>query len=700
MRTKNLFFLLAFFISVIGSFAQQPTADSLLQESLLTPAPPDRIDLLTEYARDLYRKDAPAGLQLANEAIAIAENHKLKLLLAKAQIAKGMNLLSLGRYDTAIAVVESAVEAIRREGNEKELAGALNILGSLNSGIGSFENAEKRYKEALKLYEQLQEDSEIANTYGNLSRIYFYQNKLEEALELLLKALSIYEQQQDDSGIAFITGTIASVYQQQEDFENAIKYRTIALKKKEAINDAYGIALNLNNLGMLYNVTEDFDKAIANFEASLKIKRQIGDVESLPITYIGLAGALEKAGYIEKALEYSERALHLVDSTGNTSQKAAILTNCCSILSSLKRYQKAIDYCKGANEIAQQTNDLQVLMYSWEYLRDLYYQTGQYQASYEANEAFLEAKDSVFNADRNQQLAEMQSKYEADKKQQQNQHLLSLNESISERNRWYLIAATGLLLLLIVVSILYLQLQKTKRSLAGLNQTKDRFFGIIAHDLRGPIVSFQGLGRQLQSYSENAQIDKLNELGGRIYKSGSQLNTLLDNLLHWSMVQTDTLSYNPKAIQVADAIEEAVELLEQPFAYKQISPEFHLTEQLFVWADEQALQAILRNLLSNAIKFTPEAGEITITTASAINQVCIKIEDKGVGITSEQLDSLFQLNQTSQTGTKGEKGSGLGLLLCKELLDINNGRILIASSPGAGTEVSVYLPKTDEHGEH
>lgn len=237
------------------------------------------------------------------------------------------------------------------------------------------------------------------------------------------------------------------------------------------------------------------------------------------------------------------------------------------------------------------------------------------------------------------------------------------------------------------------ELQQTADRLANVNASKDRLFSVVAHDLRGPVGAIASLLGILDSQIRELGNRELNECFATLREAMQQLMRFLENLLQWSRLQLDQEQCHPVALDLATALEGASGPSALHAALKEITVERRVTRGTRVLADPHMLQTILHNLLSNAIKFTARNGYVTVTAAREHHEVHITVRDSGVGIEPEVLSRLFDIAQlSSRPGTSGEPGSGLGLLLCKELVERQGGHLWVESWPHTGTEVHFTLP--------
>ncbi len=230
-------------------------------------------------------------------------------------------------------------------------------------------------------------------------------------------------------------------------------------------------------------------------------------------------------------------------------------------------------------------------------------------------------------------------------------------------------------------------LKESERQLREINATKDKFFSIIAHDLRNPFNSIVGFSSLLVDEVKQKDFSNIEEYSGIILDSSQRAMDLLNNLMEWSSSQTGRIEFKPEDIDLGSLINEVIELLSDMASRKSIYISMSVPENIKICADKHMVASILRNLISNAIKFTNKEGSIVVTTKKSDNQLQVSVADNGVGMNNEVLDKLFRIETcvVSTTGTENEKGNGLGLLLCKEFVERHGGRIWAESEPGKGS---------------
>jgi PAS domain S-box-containing protein len=234
------------------------------------------------------------------------------------------------------------------------------------------------------------------------------------------------------------------------------------------------------------------------------------------------------------------------------------------------------------------------------------------------------------------------------------------------------------------------------KQLQKLNYTKDKFFSIIAHDLRNPFHSILGFTELLMRNYSDFDDAKKQEFVGLIYESSQHAHNLLENLLQWSRTQTDRIKYNPSKQSLSRIIDETVQVLNASLKKKGLIFSSEIQKDIFVYVDKNMIELVIRNLLSNAIKFTPSGGKISISAKDDGKFLVVSISDTGVGIDPEDLHRLFQFEEFhTTTGTAGEPGTGLGLIICQEFIKKHGGEITIKSELDKGSTFTFTLPKAE-----
>ncbi len=238
------------------------------------------------------------------------------------------------------------------------------------------------------------------------------------------------------------------------------------------------------------------------------------------------------------------------------------------------------------------------------------------------------------------------------------------------------------------------QLRRKNRELKEQNATKDIFFSILSHDLRSPFQGLIGLTELLHDDIDKMKKSDIQEFTKMIHDSAGNLLNLVENLLEWSFLDRNKKSFDPEDVNLKKLIDKNIQRFTSASGKKKISLINQVKDPVDVRIDPNMIDTVIRNLLSNAIKYTREGGNVRVDVEKRSSETCLRITDNGIGMNKKVLDHLFLIEKMkSMPGTNNEKGTGLGLLICKELVEKNGGKIEIQSAPDEGTAVTIRLPE-------
>lgn len=237
------------------------------------------------------------------------------------------------------------------------------------------------------------------------------------------------------------------------------------------------------------------------------------------------------------------------------------------------------------------------------------------------------------------------------------------------------------------------RLLEKEQLLQELNATKDRFLSIIGHDLKNPFNSIIGLSDLLQISVEDGDLYQISKFADLIHNSSKLVNELLTNLLAWAKSQTGTISFNPKETNLINLILDVMDLFRELASQKSIELKFEYDQQVLISIDRDMIRSVIRNLISNGIKFTQKGGTVKVRVIQGKEDLQLVVSDNGIGLSDRIKSSLFKIDDNQSTrGTMGESGTGLGLILCKEFIELHHGKIWAESVLGKGTDVYISIP--------
>ena len=532
-----------------------------------------------------------------------------------------------------------------------------------------------------------------------------FMGNLGRALEYLFKAADEAAGKEQFRNILAedIYAEISTCYTQNEDYENALYYGSKAINiLRRTNNRRQYLALMLLNTGYDYYLIGNYDSAMTYYNESEPILEKIGFDMGKAYIIGNRALIYWKQGNRDKAKEDLFQAIEMLKPIGDDYGMADYYNQLGNIYEEEGAEDEAFTYTLKGLKLAQnaglkeQARDASYLLYKLSQKRGNLEEAIQYQTQHYAY------KDSIQNLETTQRLGDMRTEYEVGLKQAEVDLLVE-----QQRNTRIIIITGGVLLagficLIIIVyssfkakKKLSIQLEAQNGELKDLNHTKDKFFSIISHDLRGPVNSLGGLITVCQMYLKDGNPKQITDLVDSMDDSVKGITRLLDTLLNWALQQRGHFPYVPEKLDLNVIVNGVIGMFEDTAAAKNIELVFDCDEPRYLHVDKNTTSTIFRNLISNAIKFTHLAGTVTISaTPDPKNKFwLIQVSDNGVGMSEDKIKNLFELNETLSTaGTVGESGLGLGLQLVYEFTQMNNGSIEVESELGKGTTFTVKLP--------
>ncbi|WP_422354157.1 tetratricopeptide repeat-containing sensor histidine kinase [Roseivirga pacifica] len=490
--------------------------------------------------------------------------------------------------------------------------------------------------------------------------------------------------------------------------------------------------------GHLYYAVDSMDLALPSYRKAISLAKASLDTGTLIPTYDGIANTFQELENYDSAKHYFLQGIDLSFASGDTMNLTNLEANYATLLYDLGEVKDAIRYQESVLTIEKIKGDSVDFIFSHANLGRYYYdldpeksqrhidtafslahnmelvdyqrelnfgfsEIAEYHGEYEKALKYYKAYDEIEKRQLNQDMMDRLKGWEITLDNQQKDAEITLLQEVNayetrqKRMLWFGVGSLSIVLCL--VAWLAMQLQKNKKQLSSqneelsaLNETKDKFFSIIAHDLRSPMIALQGVGQKLGYFIRKEKFEKLLEVGGKIDQSIDQLNHLLNNLLNWATSQNQSIPYHPEVLNAKVLVEENMELYKSLAEAKQVNFENGI-EDASIYADVNTAATVFRNVLSNALKFSPENGTISISSEHKGQNVLIKVIDQGQGMSPEQVAALFSRSSKSNVGTRGEKGFGLGLKLCQEFMDLNKGSLQVYSKLGEGTCVELSFPK-------
>lgn len=530
-----------------------------------------------------------------------------------------------------------------------------------------------------------------ASCYEVINACYFRLAAYEQAMEYAGKSLDIAKKIHDDKIMSNALNTYAAVSLSIGHYTQANKYidEAIALERKN--KETGSLAVRLGTKCEICLKMKDYDAALKAINEALSLDEKAGRNEKVAIRLSQKADVLAAKKQWQECVNVCLKALSVFEQTENVVSQAITLKQLGLAEMNLNHRDKAEQCFLQAAEICEKIGFKQVLQIVYYDLYELYKNVNDGKAlTYLEKSTAL--KDTLQSQDYEKLVSELEMKYNTEKKEYQ------LNELQWRNKRKNVILGVTIVivfsLLLFVVFYSRIKAKENKR-LRLINEEKSTFFTIISHDLKNPIAAQKQMVdiiyKNYNSFSEEEKLFCLTEF----QKSSTELAELLDSMMQWATLNVGRANYTPVRINLKTCVESCIRKVQSQANAKNITIENGIQEDVFAFEDLHYTEAVLRNLLTNALKFSFPGSKVEILMETTSKKYLISIVDHGVGISEEKLKELSVFNMKSVKGTGGEKGSGLGLMICKTMLEKGGNELHVKSKLNEGSTFTFSVKKSE-----
>ena len=558
----------------------------------------------------------------------------------------------------------------------------------------------------------LRDSTNISRDYNNIGNDYYDLGEYEDAFFYFSQSHRIATAARDTFRMLVADHNVGRVFKEMGQYETALQHLTASRKLSEHMKDIEGIAYTYDEIGDVLLRRQQYDSADKSLMMALNLARKNEIKELQPRIYGKLAMVAERHGGHERALAYYDTAYALNERTNDRHGMAEVALGRSMIYTNQSRYEEALANLEHSLTVAKELNARILEIKCYNQLATLWEMKADYKKSLMYYKQYKMMEDSLFSQELQGKLLRSQLRFETESRdsqiarlsQQGAQQSSEIRKQEFVRNILVVVMALSVILLISVyrsgrrrrqINTLLLQHQEEMETrseeLERLNQVKDKFFSIISHDLRSPINALSGLLDLLDKGAVSAS-----ELPKHIKELKARFNhtrTLLNNLLDWTLLQMDKLNVQAAKIDIYNIVEENIQLLSSLQA-KDIRLINEVPRNGIGFADSNTINLVIRNLITNAIKFTNDGGVVRIAAREKDADWLVTVKDNGIGMNNDALNMLFDKTSPYTTrGTANEKGTGLGLILCKEFVEKNGGRIWVESEEGLGSTFFFTLPK-------
>jgi signal transduction histidine kinase len=680
-----------------GTVSDHGAADQAIMDSSRVMSMIDRADSLNKVGK------IQKSISLLKQAKKTADSLDSAHLMQSVDIFQAQNYLSNSQPDSAAQILTTLLDA---QSNPDRKSRINNLLGDAYRYLGQYDKALEKQQRAQALIDS----AESPHMYGSISHsigsIYSKVGNYPSAFKYFLRTIEVAEATSDSLMLANGLNSLGLAYNNNSEYEKARGYFERAIEINRRLNDRVGLLRATNNLAMSQDNLQNYDQAIAGYEQALALHKEIRK-DTPPFRILYNMGQLHKRNNkLTKAEEHFRQSLQYCQQVGIPQGIVFNYGGLANVAELRKNFDKARNYYQNALDVAQKIRMVRLEREALQSLYDLEKRQDNYRDALTYHERLTTLSDSLDSIARQQQLDETETKLGLRRQEQINRLLQEKQRQQEARiatQNWLI--ALGVAIILIILVSLYLlyrsnaekrrinsELALQRNELQELNQVKDKMLAIIAHDLRSPMASMQGMLYLLQD--KNLSKSEIDDLIADLNVTISQNISMMDNLLAWAREQMTGLELNLTTVSPHKIIKEVFSNFELQARDKGIKLINEVSKELEIRADRNLLTLILRNLVSNSIKFSQSEDEIIVRTRQEESgKIVFEVADTGVGIPEDEKENIFSIKGESRMGTQDEKGTGLGLRLCKEFVEKQDGEISVESTEGEGTTFTFALPK-------
>lgn len=594
------------------------------------------------------------ALDNANKALLVQRELNNEYRVSNLLLNLSIIYMKLSSHDQSLAYAFELLSLHENTGNENRIASACNQIGLIFSRLDRLDDASAYHERVLSLNKDKIKANYRASALRSLATIKLKTDDYQSALDYAQKAETIYKNLGDNSGLATVNFSTAEIYSALENDGRALDYHQLVIQLAQKVGDRWTEARSHIAKGKLLTKM-NYRSGRQSLEQGLEIANQIGAKTLALKGYNALIEAERSQGNHQQALKYYDTAFMLVREIDNTEVDRRIAE--LKIVHDVQEREREIESLRrnmqiSQLEINQQASEL-------ENLNNKNLIAGLQLKEQRAQRVYLIGIAVIFGL----VIYFLFMRY---------RYLSSAQKILNDRNK---------------------EIELKNTHLAELNLTKDRFFSILSHDLRGPVAKIVARTDMLSEFYDKLSRDKAKNYVKEIHSSSNQVYSLLENLLSWASIQLKNANPFFALYDAHDICEAVVQELDQSAEEKEIQLQNTVPLGAKIYADKNMIRTALRNLVANAIKFTPHNGSIKLISEASEAEITIHIRDSGVGIKNEDQQRLFNItNLQSKQGTDGEEGTGLGLTLCKTLIEKNGGQLNFKSEEGKGSDFYFTLP--------
>jgi signal transduction histidine kinase len=693
---------------------QSIVADSLrrlIVDALKKSAQPDSVTLnrISQLAENFFESYPDSSFKYANLEIELSQKAGYLKEMAKGYSQVAAVEVFWGDYNTAKDNYTAALKIYSQIHNIHGIATCYTGIGRINDYLGNYNEAIRLFERSLAYAQHYKNRGEEAERYVLLGMTYDNKGNFSKALDCYFRALDIDIQQKDDLGAADSYCDIGVVMQHVELYPKALEYFEKALKIWNKYHDRQGISTAWQNIGEVMMSEKKYELAGRYLVKAAAEFYKLGDADGISLIECDLGLYHYYINQPDSALFYLNRSIAAANGSKIKYNRAFAYQGLALVYNLLHNYPQAKFYAEKAQATASNLGSLNIKADATRQLSRAFGGLGNYREAYEQDELYNTLHDSLKSNESihklifyNVELDFARKQVDATKQQE------LYRQKMGAQKRTNVIYAIVMVAMAFLAVIYYFAQLKQRRinnlleeknqeiiaqrqSLNDLNLLKDRLIGVLAHDLRAPISTLRGLFTLMTD--DGISHKEFIEMVPKVFNTLENSSDFLDTLLFWINSQVDASNRAFKSFAIQELVNRELMHMEDQLKEKDLSVHVDIEPDAIAFADPNSTRIVIHNLFTNAIKFSNRGGVIDVFSKIRENgKVYFCLTDHGIGMSADYVNNLFKTQVQSVLGTESEKGTGMGLFFCKDLIEKNNGTIWAESTPGEGTRMCFELP--------
>jgi len=609
---------------------------------------------------------------------------------------------------------ELAYNSIENQTIRTSVLKIINTTSAILKNDGQYSRALTLLLFSLQINKEKEDLLALSDSHTQIATIYRYWGYYEKAIVHALDAVQYGKESEDKKSLSIATTNLGNVYKELKQYTPALNYYRIAEGLEKNSKDSFGLGIVYTSIGEVLTGMQQYDSADTYLNRALQIKKLRKDVRGVGITLMALGQLEDYRGNQSKAFAYLNDAIKILTELNDNRNLVLAYLHTASLFKKTNNLEKEFEALTSALSISKNYNFREYQRECYFALSSHYEKKGDYVRSLENYKLFHSISGSISSSTDTSRINEVRLLRLVNQKENTISILKKDNEidelKISTQNLFLQgLIGLGVLFALLIAFFVWrykkakttavqlqeqaAEIQRQTKELEKLNTTKDKFFSIIAHDLRNPFVAVLGYSDMLRDEIDILTREEIVEFANRIKNSNQQLYKLVEDLLTWARLQSSNVHLERSSVLLAEIGENVEDIVMQQAQAKGVTIVNEIPRNIYAFVDPRMLQSTLTNLVTNSIKFTNRGGKIILSALAGEKTVSISVEDTGIGIPQSDIDKLFRIDiKYTRLGTDEEEGTGLGLLLVKEMVERNGGDITVKSAVEEGTVFTITLP--------